>query len=402
MRFAYSGASGALALVIGLGLLIGATTDEAVAAGTSRQTGSVAGSPVDSGRTSVQALRTRATKSSTRIDNTVVRVDSAGVPLDLHDGDLVAAPDGRIVLIGTRYGCGFTLNVASPWCGIGASTSRDLARWTPPTTAVEPGPWQDVCAPSAGSFGCFNAHVVRRPSDGRWIMWVNAPSIGAGDTALAGFLVFQASDPAGPYTPVPGPGPRLAVDPGDGGLEHGGADVTIDPATGTGYIAYTVIRRNAPAGQPAHTLVVEALDPSLTTGTGRHTTLIPTRGGEMPTLWPAADGWRLAWSDPPVPYGVADIATAVAPAPLGRYGPQTVLNAGSCSGQIATVTRIPTRTGSRDVLMTDRWVQPPAGPNTGVVGNQAAATLYLGPLTYADGVLQAHTCAPSWTLAPRR
>lgn len=328
-----------------------------------------------------------------RVDNTRIPVDVRGRRLDAHDGDLIRASDGHVYLYGTAYGCGFRLNQPGPYCGVRVYRSRDLATWEPAgaisgTHAFDhhADDWQELC--TAPRFGCFRPHVVRRPSDGRHIMWINT-HVGPG-TGAAGYRVLVSDDPQGPFVDS-GVTPRLAVDAGDGGLEHGDMDVTVDPATGVGYVVYTAIDF---ARSPSHTLVVEELDLSFTTGTGRYTQVAAAGGPvESPSLFQGPVGtWHIAYSDPAAPYGVVGTSVVDAPAPLGPWSGARSLSADSCGGQPAAVVDL----GGEWVFMVDRWVQSPSG----LVANQTEANTYWGRLAFApDGGVRPHECRGTWAFA---
>jgi hypothetical protein len=351
-----------------------------------------------------------ATAAAPVVDNTRVHYDVHGQRLDAHDGDLVQGPDGSIYYFGTSYGCGFQLNAPSAYCGVRVYQTRDLATWTPAGGVGGQyafnhldSSWQDACAPPA-SFGCFNPHVARR-SDGRYVMWINVDGVGHGSQTEASYRVLVADSPSTPFVATATP-PRLAVDPGDGWLEHGAADITVDP-WGVGWISYTVIREDPPAGEASHVVVVERLDSTLTTGTGQYVVVTAANRGttpvEMPSLFRAPNGtWHLTYSDPAVPYGIGGTSVLDAPHPLGPWTNPRTLQGDSCSGQHAGVAQL----GTVRVLITDRWVQPATGPNTGVVPNQTKAVPYFGLLTFTatdpvtgrTGVIDAHRCQATWTL----
>jgi hypothetical protein len=339
------------------------------------------------------------------IDNTTRTLDVHGDPVDAHDGDYFVA-EGSYWSVGTAYGCGFTLNVSGPYCGVRVYRSPDLATWTPAgavrgTHAFDEtgADWQAMC--SVPAFGCFRPHVERRTTDGRYVMWLNTH--GGEGTAQAGYVVLVADTPGGPYQPLP-QRPRLAVDPGGPGLQHGDHDLVMAP-DGRAYVAYTVIDETA---SPSHRLVVEELSRDLTTGTGRHAVVPAVNdlvgGGpvEAPALFRSPHGtWHLAFSAPARPYAV--VATGIVDAfePLGPWTDPRQLNADSCAGQPAGV-----RTLGRDVVYwTDRWVQ--TDPPGGVVGNQYEARTYLAPLSFGatDPVtgtpaIDAHTCVDRWSPQP--
>jgi hypothetical protein len=328
--------------------------------------------------------------SGAAVNNTVVQVDTLGFPVDAHDGDLLEV-GSWVYLYGTSYSCGFTIAAPSDYCGVKVYKSKDLQTWQPAggvggSYAFDhlTSSWQQTCAEH---LGCYRPHVVRRPSDGRWVMWVNTHGGGGTDS---GYVAMTSLTPGGPFTPT-ATRPVLAVDPADGGLEHGDFDITLD-ATGTGWIVYTVIR----AVDNSHVLVIERLDPTLTTGTGEAVTV--TGAGslvEAPTLFQAPTGmWQLAFG-PAAPYGVVPTLVMDAPSPLGPWTNRRTLQANSCSGQTAAVSVI----RGTHVLITDRWVQTP----TGGAPQQARATSYFGRLTFAANAgtaIDYHVCQPTWTLPP--
>lgn len=322
------------------------------------------------------------------VNNTVAQVDTLGFPIDAHDGDLLDV-NGTAYLYGTSYGCGFTIAAPSDYCGVKVFKSRDLATWQPAggvggsyafdhlTSA-----WQATCAEH---LGCFRPHVVRR-ADGRFVMWVNTHG---GEGAESGYIAMTSLTPGGPFT-LTAERPTLAVDPADGGLEHGDFDITLAP-DGTGWIVYTVIR----ASDNAHTLVIERLDSTLTTGTGER--VVVTGAGTMveaPSLFRAPTGmWQLAFG-PAAPYGVVPTLIMDAPSPLGPWTNRRTLAFDSCSGQPMAVSVI----RGVYVYASDRWVQQAGG---GGAPQQARANVYFGRLTFnANGgtAIDAHTCQAGWTL----
>ncbi|GGC07437.1 family 43 glycosylhydrolase [Cellulomonas carbonis] len=327
------------------------------------------------------------------VDNTVVRTDSLGMRLDAHDGDLLQAPDGTTYLYGTSYGCGFTLGKPSPYCGVRVYSTTDLSTFVPAGAVGGlyafdhlAGPWQALCAPTR-SYGCYRPHVVQRPADGRYVMWVNTHHD-------AGYKVLVAEHPAGPFVDT-GLAPELAIVPPPGGLRYGDHDLTVDPVTGHLYVTYTVIWAN----DNTHQLVVERLDPSGTTGTGEFVQLAamaPARElVEAPALFRAPTGtWHMVFSDPARPYRTTGSGIMDAPGPLGPWTNRRTLSADSCGGQPAGVWPVRTSTGrTAYVYGSDRWDEGK--------GNQAAAENYYGELTFtARGgtSIDAHRCQSTWTL----
>lgn len=339
---------------------------------------------------------TTAHATTSPVDNTVVVYDVYGQRLDAHDGDLMQGPDGTtIYLYGTSYGCGFQLNVTgSPYCGVRVYTTTNLHTFTPAGAVGGSyafdhltGPWQALCAPSTGHFGCYRPHVVRRPSDGRYVMWLNPGG-------AAGYVTLVADNPGGPFTST-GVTPVLADDPGTG-LRWGDEEVTIAP-DGRGYLTYTVIDPNT----NAHTLAIEQLDSTLTTGTGRYTVADPSvvNIAESPALFYGPNGvWYLDYSSPAKPYlttgtGIMDGPSNTAD-PIGNYTNPRLLDTDSCSGQPAGVRPLHNSSGGTTfVYSTDRWDN--GNPN------EAKANNYYGQLTFtANGgtAIDSYICQSTWTL----
>ena len=310
------------------------------------------------------------------------RTGTDGRPVDAHDGELLQLQDGSFLLVGTAYRCGFRLGDAStPWCGVQAWSSRDLRAWTPegPLFDASTDVWQDRCA--RGTFGCFRPHVVRSPATGRWVLWVNGYSTGRGE-----YHVLSAEDPAGPYREEPAPTLALRVD--DGG--RGDHALFVDPATGRGYVVYTLI-----GDRGLHDLAVEELDPTLTTGTGRAVRL-GLDFVEAPDLFRAVDGrYHLVFSDPACPYCAAGLGHAVAPTPLGPWTARGRVHPDSCGGQPAAVTPV-RRAGRPDLLVfsSDRWVDG--------LGNQAEAGWVMTPLHVDGGGDVRLECRDGWQAGPSR
>jgi len=321
------------------------------------------------------------------VDNTQVTHDSLGQRVDAHDGDLLQVADGTIYAYGTAYGCGFRLGVSSAYCGVRVYSSRDLQTWTPAGAVggqyafdhLTPD-WQTRCSPP-GAYGCYRPHVVQRPADGKFVMWLNT----AGD---GGYKVLIADAPGGPFVDT-GIVPNLAVKPPTGGLRYGDEDLTVGP-DGVGWVSYTAIWPLT----NRHDIVVERLDPSLTTGTGASVSL-GLDLVEAPGLFLAPTGkWEMIYSDPAKPYLVTGTSIMDAPSPLGPWtGPRT-LNANSCGGQPAGVWPIKGQSGVTTwVYGTDRW--DPGNPN------QSMANNYYGALTFnATGgtAIDGYGCQPSWSL----
>lgn len=320
---------------------------------------------------------------STSVDNTQVMYDSYGQRMDAHDGDLLQTEDGTIYVYGTSYGCGFTLNQESPFCGVRVYTTKDLKNFTP-AGAVGGSyafnhldqKWQDLC--TFPNFGCYRPHVVQRPSDGKYIMWINSH----GD---AGYKVLISDSPAGPFVDT-GANPVLAIKPPTGGLRYGDHDLTVDG--NSVYLSYTAIWPE----DNRHDIIIERLNTSLTSGTGRYTRL-DEQMVEAPSLFKGPNGrWYITYSNPAKPYIVTGTAVESSTSPLGPFGGKKILSANSCSGQPALVAEItsPVTGAQQFVYGTDRWVSGEP--------NQAFANNYYGRLSFTATDINTHSCQGGWTL----
>lgn len=294
------------------------------------------------------------------VDNTTILTDSVGARLDAHDGDLLEH-DGSVYLYGTSYGCGFELgDPDAPYCGVRVYETQDLRQFEPAGAVggmyafdhlgdpvVD---WQEVCQER---LGCYRPHVVER-ADGKFVMWVNTH--GGTGAYQAGYIVLTSDDPRGPFEPQAAR-PTLAVDPADGGLEHGDMDLFVDDA-GVGWVVYTVIRQNPPADEPSHTLVVERLNSDLDSGAGDYVVVENANDGtapvEAPALFEGPNGnTYIAFADPARPYGIMPTGLVESfDGPLGPWTWKRELTMDSCSGQPLTVVEL----GGVWVFAADRWV----------------------------------------------
>ncbi len=332
------------------------------------------------------------------VDNTQITYDTIGARVDAHDGTIVQDGD-TYWMAGTSYGCGFTLNAASPWCGVRIYRSTDLATWAPagavggmlafdPFSAganctsghcvYDPGRWQRLCG--GANFGCFRPHLLQRP-DGQWLLWLNVPAL------PAGYVVLLASTPGGPYREAGAP--ALAVHDGSERLGGGDLDVTADGADA--WITYVTV---GPSNTPTD-IVIERLSANWLTGTGQFVRL-GTTFSESPALFRRGATWYLLYSAA-APYGITSASYATAPAPLGPWTLRGQISATSCAGQSADVDTLTTPTGSPvAVWQVDRWAQTSTGHGA---PNQYNANTYLAPLSFtANGLLPAQGCVGQWTL----
>jgi hypothetical protein len=284
---------------------------------------------------------------------------SLGPPpvIDAHDGSVVQDA-GTFWVFGTAYDCGFGLRqVGTRWCGIKAYSSTDLVHWTGRGYAIAPDDlWQQRCAPPR--FGCFRPHVARSPATGEWVLWVNTYD------SLTGYRVLVAPTPAGPWRETVAP--ALAVG-GHGNLTRGDQDVFVDSA-GRGWLAYTLIEAGVPTD-----IVVERLNPELTSGTGEAVAL-GLGVVEAPSLFERDGRFFLIYSDPACPYCPAGTGLGSAPSPLGPWTLASTLSARSCEGQPAEVSQLRLAGGPVWLYVSDRWQK--GNPN------QAAATIWWESLNF--------------------
>lgn len=317
--------------------------------------------------------------------------------LDLHDG--VVVKDGaRFVMVGTRYGCGFTWGQpGTPWCGFGVSTASSLAGpWSTPQPLFNP---NDVSPYSKTSFrtlcgkggaGCFNPRIVQRsgwgPNDGAWILWFNAPADYPQGNAYYAMGCASATGPCGTaggaFASVSKPSMWSCHDNGDFSI------VRDDPRP--------PMMLCTMADQTLGSERLSYWGASGERGTGRHN-LAGAVKSEAPGAYRDPSGtWIMTWNElncgycagAPTSYATStsidgafasppNVNTAWGATPLGRRG----ISATSCGGQARTVAVL----GGQPYQWIDLWR---AG------GNQAAAKVHLEPLNYRPGGVIGDPWAP--------
>ncbi|MCS7477934.1 family 43 glycosylhydrolase [Umezawaea endophytica] len=252
-----------------------------------------------------------------RAGNAAIRFDVNGDAIDAHDGQVQRFGD-TYYLYGTSYGCGFEWNTPSaPFCGFVSYSSPDLVTWTPrgPLFDARGEVWQTRC--DGGTYGCFRPHVVRNSATGRYVLWINTYDNGVG------YRVFTSTSPTSGFTEVAVPDLGPAEGPA-GGVNYGDHQVFVDD-DGSAYLAFTDWRRGGD-------LVVEELDPTYTTGTGRWSR-VGIRGTEAPTIFKRDGRYYLTYSDPNRGYRTTGTGFVTAANPLGPWtGKGVVPDAWSASG----------------------------------------------------------------------
>jgi hypothetical protein len=232
-----------------------------------------------------------------------IRFDTAGNAIDAHDGEIERFGD-TYYLYGTSYGCGFEWQTpGAPFCGFRAYSSPDLVHWTdrgPLFDASTPA-WQARC--DGATYGCYRPHVVHNAATDRYVLWINSYDV------AVGYHVFTSASPTGPFVEqaVPHLGVNDTVPPG---VNNGDEDVFVD-RDGTAYLVFTDWRTGGD-------LVVEQLDPSYLSGTGRYVRL-GTRSTEAPSMFRRGDRYYVTYSDPNCGYCTTGTSYLSAPSPLGPW-----------------------------------------------------------------------------------
>ncbi len=194
----------------------------------------------------------------------VMRFDTAGDPLDAHDGAIMQFGN-RYYLYGTSYDCGYQWTVNDRFCGFKVYSSPDLVHWTD----------RGHVAPARSCQFCFRPHVTYNERTRKYVMWVNDQSVGDR------FRAYTADRPTGPFTEAPVP------DLPEGTYCTADLDLFVDD-DGTGYLACS--RSNW------HIAVIK-LTPDYLAATGRFAVTGVTKV-EAPAMFKRGDTYYLAMSDP--------------------------------------------------------------------------------------------------------
>ncbi|MET0934828.1 MAG: family 43 glycosylhydrolase, partial [Luteibacter sp.] len=238
---------------------------------------------------------------------------------------------------------------------------------------------------------CFRPHVVFNARTKQYVLWINSYDVSVG------YHVFTSAEPTGPF--VEAPLPKLAINTTQPpGLNHGDHDVFVD-TDGTAYLAFTDWRQKGD-------LVIEMLDPSYLTGTGRYAR-VGLKATEAPSLFRRGDTYYLTFSDPNCGYCATGTSYLRAGSPLGPWEGKSAstieekqhrglrLGEDSCGGQPADVAMLPGREGTVYLYQSDRWDN--ANPN------ETHATHYWEPLRFtAAGGIEPLSCRAAFDvdLAP--
>jgi hypothetical protein len=316
--------------------------------------------------------------------------------VDLHDGQ-VYKDGSTYYMVGTMYGCGFTWQTTSPWCGFGVSTASALeGPWSSPQLlfpAAAPDPYnpghtyQQTCGTGGG--GCFSPRMVKRSgwgaNDGVWVLWFNAPSYvtsGLGSAPHA-YMIMGCNGPAGPCGASAGAPygtthrPTLHQcngangDPGISASSDGTSIYLLCPMIGTTSVAVEQLSKWGSDGTGVGATNVAGLS------------LVEAMG-----MWrDAATGtWVMTYSDVRCGY-CAGTGTgyATAPGPLGPWtapgntgvgapaNARRLISADSCGGQPDTVSVIDGQAWQK----LDLW--------TGQM-NETSAGLHFEPLSYSPAL----------------
>ncbi len=298
-----------------------------------------------------------------------VRFDTKGNAIDAHDGEIVQFGN-RYYLYGTAYGCGYDRfsRPASPFCGFRVYESVDLVTW------VDRGPlfdhttstWQKRC--NSLTLSCYRPHVIRHPSTGKYILWINAYDV------PNGYHVLLGDSPVGPFKEI---GLPTLVH------KNGGVFGLFIDDDDTAFIAYTT--------RPGYGMAIERLDTAMTSGTG-DVVKLGLSGVEAPSLFRRGDTYYLTIASPGCAYcSGTGTSYLSAPTPLGPWSGPTRIAEKSCGGQPAAVAVLNRDATPVYLYQSDRWNH--RSPN------QSLARHYWEPLRFtADGQIAPLTCAATHTV----
>ncbi len=304
----------------------------------------------------------------------VTRFDTNGNAIDAHDGE-IAYFNGKYYLYGTSYDCGYKLQVVgTPFCGFKAYSSTDLVSWTDQGFLFDgTAPARQAgCAPPR--YGCYRPHVLYNDATQKYVLWVN------GYDNASGYRVFTADTPTGLF--IEQAEPDIANEGTAGTFVNGDMDIFKD-TDGIAYIAYTNI-----SGSPAHSIKIQRLNNSYTSGIGAATTVVAS-GAEAPSLFKRGGTYYLVFG-PTCPYcGGTSTQYKTATNPLGAWSAPTQVNSNSCGGQPSFVSQLPGANGDIYLYGSDLWKA--GNPN------QALANYFWQPLSFSGTAINAIPCSNAFT-----
>lgn len=317
----------------------------------------------------------------------ITKFDTSGKGIDAHDGDM-AYFGGKYYLYGTSYGCGYELQTnGTSFCGFKSYMSTDLTNWTDNGLLFDgrSSNWHANCSPPR--YGCYRPHVLYNNASGKYVLWINSY-----DNA-SGFHVFTATTPSGPFTEIAQPSVADMGTPG--GFVNGDFDLFADD-NGDGYIVYTDINYPLLPGGIDHTLRIQRLNSTYTSGTGPAISTA-TAAVEAPSLFKRNGVYYLLYGPGCAYCGGTPTVYKTAAAAMGSWSETKQINPTSCGGQPSFVSRLPTAAGgSVFVYGSDLWNSRGAG--TSPVGNQALANFFWTPLAFSGADIQPFSCARTVTI----
>jgi hypothetical protein len=352
----------------------------------------------------------RVARASGTVTATITNFDSAGDEVTLFDTDGNAVDihepyltefNGVYYLYGTAMGCGSlsTIPAHTPWCGDKVYSSTDLTNWTYDGLLFNPGTaeWQNRCGLSnpmtSTQSSCFRPRVIYDAATGKYVLWVNFgvnPNDNPANPVTGKYYVLTSSSPTGPFIEV---GAATTAKPWDND-----ETLFVDPATGDAYVIYMM--------QSDHSLVVEQLNSSFTSGTGNYslvstTTLNGTNSSEAPSMFVRNGTYYLVYSTPACGFCSSGVDTEykTASSPTGPWSAPAQISSGTsgasdfCGGQSSSVSPVVTTSGTDYLWQFDEWHTGGSSP--------ATSNLFMAPLTFnGNGSIQQMNCSsyPTVTL----
>jgi glycosyl hydrolase family 43 len=306
----------------------------------------------------------------------VLRLDTAGDPIDAHDGGIWQDPNsGTFYLYGTAYACGFGWFIAgSPFCGFRVYSSPDGATWTPQGLLFDPAGWQAPCGGRADGpigGGCFRPRMLFNRLTSQYVLWFTGPG-----AASADYWAMTCAGPTGPCSAV-------ADDPQTFARSHLGhpSDFNfLQDADGAAYVVYN----------SGGALWIEQLAPSYLAASGKVLQIATTEPEiEAPAVF-VRNGVYYAL------YGRycgfcpgIDTSYSLASAPLGPWTAGGELSPNSCGGQPSNVASLRLHRQPVYLYESDLWLG---------TANETAAGRFVAPLSFSGAAIDPIVCSASVTL----